>query len=66
MCDTAMGAIDGANAVVIVTEWPEFAELDLAEVRDHMADPVIVDGRNLLDARAVEAAGLVYEGIGRT
>jgi UDPglucose 6-dehydrogenase len=66
MCDSAMEAIDGANAAVIVTEWPEFGELDLAEVRDRMADPVIVDGRNLLSNEAVRAAGLVYEGIGRT
>ena len=66
MCDSAMDAIDGVNAVVIVTEWPEFAQLDLAEMRRRMADPVIVDGRNMLDARAVQGAGLVYEGIGRT
>jgi UDPglucose 6-dehydrogenase len=66
MCDSAMDAIEGANAAVIVTEWPEFGELDLAEVRERMADPVIVDGRNLLSADAVQAAGLVYEGIGRT
>jgi UDPglucose 6-dehydrogenase len=51
---------------VIVTEWPEFAELDLAEVRKRMADPVIVDGRNMLSSEAVQRAGLVYEGIGRT
>jgi UDPglucose 6-dehydrogenase len=66
LCDTAMDAIDGANAVVIVTEWPEFAELDLVEVRNRMADPVIVDGRNMLSSEAVHGAGLVYEGIGRT
>jgi UDPglucose 6-dehydrogenase len=66
MCDSAMDALEGANAAVIVTEWPEFTELDLAEVCARMADPVIVDGRNLLDADAVHAAGLVYEGIGRT
>jgi UDPglucose 6-dehydrogenase len=66
MCGSAMDAIDGANALVIVTEWPEFGELDLAEVRRRMADPVVVDGRNLLDNEAVRAAGLVYEGIGRT
>jgi UDPglucose 6-dehydrogenase len=65
MCDTAMDAIDSANAVVIVTEWPEFAELDLVEVRKCMADPVIVDGRNMLSSEAVQRAGLVYEGIGR-
>jgi UDPglucose 6-dehydrogenase len=66
MFDSAMDAIDGANAVVIVTEWPEFADLDLAEVRRRMADPVIVDGRNMLSAEAAHSAGLVYEGIGRT
>jgi UDP-glucose 6-dehydrogenase len=66
MCDSAMDAIEGANAAVIVTEWPEFGELDLAEVRERMAEPVIVDGRNLLSADVVQAAGLVYEGIGRT
>jgi UDPglucose 6-dehydrogenase len=66
LCDTAMDAIDGANAVVIVTEWPEFADLDLAEMRRRMADPVIVDGRNMLSSEAVHGAGLVYEGIGRT
>ena len=66
MCDSAMNALEGANAAVIVTEWPEFAELDLAAVREKMTDPVIVDGRNILSAEAVHAAGLVYEGIGRT
>jgi UDPglucose 6-dehydrogenase len=66
MCDSAMDALEGANAAVIVTEWPEFGELDLKEVREQMADPVIVDGRNLLSAEAARAAGLVYEGIGRT
>jgi hypothetical protein len=66
MCDTAMGAIENANAVVIVTEWPEFGELDLGELRERMADPVVVDGRNMLDPEAARRAGLVYEGIGRT
>jgi UDPglucose 6-dehydrogenase len=66
MCDTAMDAIEGANALVIVTEWPEFGDLDLLEVRKRMADPVVVDGRNMLDSATVQAAGLVYEGIGRT
>ena len=66
MCASAMEAIDGANAAVIVTEWPEFGELDLVEVGNRMANPVIVDGRNALNVDAVRAAGLVYEGIGRT
>jgi UDPglucose 6-dehydrogenase len=50
---------------VIVTEWPELANLENAEVRDAMARPVIIDGRNLLDPAAAQAAGFVYEGIGR-
>jgi UDPglucose 6-dehydrogenase len=65
MCDTALEAVTGVDAAVIVTEWPEFADLDLEEMKRAMKTPVIVDGRNLLDADAVRAAGFVYEGIGR-
>jgi UDPglucose 6-dehydrogenase len=64
-CDTALEAIEGADAVVLVTEWPEFLELDLREVAAAMAGNVLVDGRNLFDPDAVRHAGLVYEGIGR-
>jgi UDPglucose 6-dehydrogenase len=61
-----LGALDGADAAVLVTEWPEFAELDWAgEVRERMARPVLVDGRNFLDREALTAAGFAYEGIGR-
>jgi UDPglucose 6-dehydrogenase len=63
------GAIDaarGARVLVIATEWPEFAKLDLAEVAAAMApDAVIVDTRNLLDPASVRAAGLQYDGVGR-
>jgi len=65
MSQSAMDAIDGADAVVLITEWPEFAELDWAEVAKRMNTPLLVDGRNFLDADAVRAAGLTYEGIGR-
>jgi UDPglucose 6-dehydrogenase len=65
MCDTALDCVKGADAAVIVTEWPEFGELDLAEMKNRMAKPIVVDGRNMLNARAVQAAGLIYEGIGR-
>src|SRR3954449_9613451 len=54
-----------ADAVVLVTEWGEFKELDWAEVREAMAGRLIVDGRNALDAEALRGAGLDYEGIGR-
>jgi len=54
-----------ADAVVLVTEWGEFKELDWGEVRDAMSGSLIVDGRNALDAEAIRGAGLDYEGIGR-
>ena len=50
---------------MIVTEWPELRELPSREVREAMARPLIVDGRNLLDPDGVRAAGFAYEGIGR-
>ncbi|MEX2412659.1 MAG: UDP-glucose/GDP-mannose dehydrogenase family protein, partial [Thermoleophilaceae bacterium] len=62
-CGSALEALDGADAAVLVTEWPEFAELDWAgEVRERMAQPVVVDGRNFLDREALRAAGFTYEG----
>ena len=50
---------------MLVTEWDEFKELDLAAVAEAMAGNVLIDGRNALDGDAVRAAGLIYEGIGR-
>jgi UDPglucose 6-dehydrogenase len=66
VCGSALEALDGADAAVLVTEWPEFAELDWGgEVRERMAQPIVVDGRNFLDREALRAAGFTYEGIGR-
>jgi UDPglucose 6-dehydrogenase len=63
--DDALGAVRGADAVVLVTEWDEFKRMDLRAVKDAMAGDVLIDGRNALDPEAVRSAGLVYEGIGR-
>jgi UDPglucose 6-dehydrogenase len=63
--ESSLGAVQGADAVVVVTEWPEFAELDWGEVAERMAGKVVLDGRNFLSRQAVEAAGFAYEGIGR-
>jgi hypothetical protein len=63
--DSALEAIDGADACVLVTEWPVFAELDFTEVARRMRGNVVVDGRNFFDRASVEEAGLTYEGIGR-
>jgi UDPglucose 6-dehydrogenase len=63
--DDALGAVAGADACVIVTEWPEFAELDWSAVAERMAGRLIIDGRNFVDPERVRAAGFIYEGIGR-
>ncbi len=65
LCDSALEAVDGADAAVIVTDWDEFRSLASRETRDAMRRPLIIDGRNLLDPEATRAAGFDYEGIGR-
>ena len=65
MAASAMETLEGADAAVVVTEWPEFAELDWSEVAKRMNNPLLVDGRNFLDPEALRAAGIVYEAIGR-
>ena len=66
IAESALDAVDGADAVVLVTEWPEFTELDwTGEVKERMRVPLVVDGRNFLDRDALVAAGFTYEGIGR-
>jgi UDPglucose 6-dehydrogenase len=65
LCESPLEAVTGADAAVIVTEWPELAELARDEVRRAMSHPLIVDGRNLLDPAQVRAAGFAYEGVGR-
>jgi len=64
-CETVLEALDGADAAVLVTEWPELGELDWGDVRRRMANPLVVDGRNFLDPAEMRALGFVYEGIGR-
>jgi UDPglucose 6-dehydrogenase len=63
--DGALDALTDADACVIVTEWPEFAELDWRVVAERMRGNLVIDGRNFVDPDAVRAAGFVYEGIGR-
>jgi UDPglucose 6-dehydrogenase len=62
---TAQEAATGADAVVLVTEWPEFGELDLRALAGAMRGNLLIDGRNVFDPAAVREAGLAYEGIGR-
>jgi UDPglucose 6-dehydrogenase len=65
LCASPLEAITGADAAVIVTEWPELLQLPTEEARAAMRHPLIIDGRNLLDPATVRAAGFAYEGIGR-
>jgi len=65
LCETAYGALDGADALVIITEWQEFRSPDFTEIKEKVADGVIFDGRNLYEPDTVENFGLQYYAIGR-
>jgi UDPglucose 6-dehydrogenase len=65
VCESATDALDGADAAVLVTEWPEFRDLDWDAVRETMRRPLVVDGRNFLDGDLLRKAGFTYEGVGR-
>jgi UDPglucose 6-dehydrogenase len=62
---TALDALEGADAAVLVTEWPELRELDWAEAGRRMNNRLLVDGRNMLDSGTMRKHGFEYEGIGR-
>ena len=65
-CETAQDVAAESDALVLVTEWREFRELDLPALARSMARPILVDGRNLFSPDAARAAGFDYTGIGRT
>src|SRR5215212_9004167 len=62
---SAIEALDGADAVVLVTEWPEFKQLDWDTAARRMRGRLVIDGRNVLDPQGIRAAGFAFEGIGR-
>jgi UDPglucose 6-dehydrogenase len=63
--DTAMGALEGADALVIVTEWREFRSPDFEGIKSRLRHAVVFDGRNMYDPRLPESFGLEYHAIGR-
>ncbi len=65
LCDSAAAALDGADALVVVTEWKQFRSPDFARLKSVLKDAVIFDGRNLYEPAEVEQAGIAYYGIGR-
>jgi UDPglucose 6-dehydrogenase len=64
-CGSAMEALEGADALVVVTEWKQFRSPDFNAVKQALGDGVIFDGRNLYAPADVEATGIAYYGIGR-
>jgi len=58
-------AAEGVHAILLLTEWNEFKQLDLREIKKVMKSPFIFDGRNIYDPAAVKAMGFVYKGVGR-
>jgi UDPglucose 6-dehydrogenase len=65
-CKDSYAVASGADALLIVTEWDEFRQLDLDRIKGLMRRPVIVDGRNIFDPRAMRERGFVYRGVGRS
>ncbi len=65
VAQSPLEALEGADGAVLVTEWPEFQEIDWDEAARLMRVPLVIDGRNFLDRDTLVAAGFAYEGIGR-
>ena len=63
--DSALAAANGADVLVVATEWPQFADIDLEAVKEAMRGTAIIDARNLLDPETVRRLGMSYVGIGR-
>ncbi|MCA8941570.1 MAG: UDP-glucose/GDP-mannose dehydrogenase family protein [Planctomycetes bacterium] len=62
--NTALEALDGADAMILITEWAEFRHVDPDEISKHLGNPVLFDGRNIFDPRRMREAGFTYYGIG--
>ncbi len=64
-CASALEAAQGASALIVATDWPEFREIDLAALHTALTTPIVVDGRNLFCLKAMERAGFEYYSVGR-
>jgi len=64
-CDDAYETAQGSEALLLITEWPQFRELDWKRIRDQMARPLVIDGRNMCDPRQMHALGYEYVCMGR-
>ncbi len=64
-CDNAYDVAADVDAIILVTEWPEFEKMDLQKVKKAMRQPVFVDGRNVFRPEKMKELGFIYSGIGR-
>jgi UDPglucose 6-dehydrogenase len=64
-CADAYEVAKNANALVVATEWNEFKSLNMVQIRDSMARPIVIDGRNLYEPALMHSLGFVYRGMGR-
>ena len=65
-CDSALETCEGADALAVLTEWPEFAAITPADVASRLSSPVVVDGRNVLNPQQWKSSGFQYRGVGRS
>jgi UDPglucose 6-dehydrogenase len=64
-CSDAFAAAKDADALIICTEWDEFRQLDLDKLRATMAQPIVLDGRNIFDPVKMKQLGFTYQSVGR-
>jgi UDPglucose 6-dehydrogenase len=65
LAESALDAAEGADALLIVTEWQEFRSVKLSDLKSKMRQALVFDGRNLFDPLKMKSAGIEYYGIGR-
>jgi len=65
LCRDAYEVAQGADALVVITEWNEFKHLSLTRLKEAMSQPIVVDGRNIYDVEQMKALGFIYRGVGR-
>ena len=65
LCSSGSEALDGADALVVATEWREFRMPNFAEIKTRLAEPVIIDGRNIYEPSKMRSLGFSYYSVGR-
>ena len=64
-CETPYAVAEDADALILMTEWNEFKQLDMMRIKETMRQPILLDGRNIYDTRRMKALGFIYRGMGR-